>query len=77
MLRALTKDNYLRCLQLEVKEDQQDFVASNLQSIADSKVYPELIPQTIYHEDTMVGFLMSPATCLSSGFVATVLSATI
>jgi len=58
MLRALTKDNYLRCLQLEVKEDQQDFVASNLQSIADSKVYPELIPQTIYHEDTMVGFLM-------------------
>jgi len=26
---------------------------------------------------TMVGFLMSPATCRSSGFVATVLSATI
>ena len=33
-------------------------MASNVQSVADSKVYPELIPLTIYHEDEMVGFLM-------------------
>lgn len=58
ILKPLTKENYEQCLQLQVREDQQDLVASNLQSIADSKVYPELIPLTIYHKDEMVGFLM-------------------
>ena len=58
VLKPLTKENYQQCLQLQVREDQQDLVASNLQSVADSKVYPELIPLTIYHEDEMVGFLM-------------------
>src|SRR5438270_13788412 len=57
-LRALTKENYRQCLLLRVEEEQQEFVASNLQSIADAKVYAELIPLTIYHEDAMVGFLM-------------------
>jgi diamine N-acetyltransferase len=57
-LRALTKENYAACLDLKVEESQQNFVASDVQSIADARVYPELVPLTIYHEDTMVGFLM-------------------
>ncbi len=36
MLKPLTKENYQQYLQLQVREDQQDFVASNVQSIADS-----------------------------------------
>lgn len=57
-LRELTKDNYKECLTLEVHKEQSHMVAPNVRSIADSKVYPELIPLTIYDGEKMIGFIL-------------------
>ncbi len=57
-LRPITKDNFGSIINLEVSQDQVNFVASNLYSIAESKVYPECIPLAIYANGTPVGFLM-------------------
>ena len=57
-LRPVTKDNFGDVIDLEVSHDQVNFVASNLYSIAESKVYPECIPLVIYANKTPVGFIM-------------------
>ena len=57
-LRPVTQANFGSVINLEVSQDQVNFVASNLYSIAESKVYPECIPLVIYANDTPVGFLM-------------------
>ncbi|MCM3340102.1 GNAT family N-acetyltransferase [Paenibacillus sp. MER TA 81-3] len=54
----VTVDNWKNCIQLSPKEEQRNFVASNLYSIAQSKVEPNLKPCAIYAEDTMTGFVM-------------------
>lgn len=56
-LRAVTKANFQECIGLKVRDDQK-FVASNVYSLAEAKVGPEYIPLAIYHDETMVGFLM-------------------
>jgi len=56
-LRAITKDNFQECVRLRVRDDQK-FVATNAYSIAQSKIEPENMPLAIYHDETMVGFLM-------------------
>lgn len=57
-LRPVTKANFGSVINLEVSQDQLNFVASNLYSIAESKVFPECIPLVIYANETPVGFLM-------------------
>jgi diamine N-acetyltransferase len=57
-LRPVTQANFGSVINLEVSQDQLNFVASNLYSIAESKVYPECIPLVVYANDTVVGFLM-------------------
>jgi len=57
-MRDVTRENFLKCITLNVAEEQRRFVATNVVSIAQSKIMPELIPQVIYHDDEMVGFLM-------------------
>ena len=57
-LRELTKDNYTECISLEVHQEQFHMVAPNVRSIADSKVYPELIPLTVYDGEKMIGFIL-------------------
>ena len=57
-LRPLTPENWQACIQLRVREDQQNFVAANLYSLAEARIYPECVPLAIYAGDTMVGFLM-------------------
>ena len=56
-LREITSDNFRECVHLKVRDDQP-FVASNVYSIAQSKVEPEFIPMAIYADDRMVGFMM-------------------
>lgn len=58
MLRPITPENWRESIALKVREDQQGFVASNVHSLAEAKVYPECVPLAIYAGDTMVGFLM-------------------
>lgn len=57
-LRELTRDTWHQCIDLQVREDQQDFVASNLYSIAEAQFYPGMVYRAIYADDTMIGFLM-------------------
>ena len=62
-LRKITLDNVRECIRLEVAEEQKHFVAPNAVSLA--QAYAALvtedcvpIPFAIYHDDTMVGFMM-------------------
>lgn len=57
-LREITPANFKECINLTVAEDQKDFVASNVVSIAWTKVYPTAKPLAVYSDDEMVGFVM-------------------
>lgn len=58
LLREITKENFWDCIELSVNEEQNNFVASNAVSIAQSKVQPECIPLAVYDDDLMIGFVM-------------------
>ena len=55
-LREITAENWVQAVKLKVKNDQENFVASNAISIAQSKFHTFLKCYGIYNEDTMVGF---------------------
>ncbi|CAN5871186.1 GNAT family N-acetyltransferase [soil metagenome] len=57
-LREITPENFKECIDLKVGSDQTNFVASNLYSIAQSKIYPTHLPFAVYNDDEMVGFVM-------------------
>lgn len=57
-LKEITRDNYLECLKLKVRDDQRNFVASTAFSLAQSKFESQCIPVAIYNDGVMVGFLM-------------------
>ncbi|MCO4783526.1 MAG: GNAT family N-acetyltransferase [Candidatus Cloacimonetes bacterium] len=50
------KDNFDDIISLKVAPDQDDYIDSNLYSIAYSKVHPSLATYGIYANDTLVGF---------------------
>ena len=57
-LKDIDRENFKRCIKLEVNEDQKNFVATNVFSIAQSKVEPAFNVQAVYDGDEMVGFVM-------------------
>ena len=58
-LREITKGNLGDILNLQVKEEQEKFVASNAVSIAQAHFYPEIAWfRAIYADETPVGFVM-------------------
>lgn len=64
-LRPVTQDNWNTLIKLKVSEDQKNFVASNLYSIAeaqfgfDDERHWNLTPYGVYADDTPVGFAMT------------------
>lgn len=57
--REITPENFKECIELKVAVGQEKFVAPNLYSIAQSKIYPKTNPQAIYNEyKEMVGFVL-------------------
>jgi diamine N-acetyltransferase len=58
ILQDLTPQNWHNCIGLRPHPDQEAFVESNLYSIAQSKVEAFWVPQAIYANTTMVGFVM-------------------
>lgn len=56
-LREITRENFEAIIDLKVREDQ-DHVASNVYSIAQSKVFTGDLPYAIYNDETPVGFIM-------------------
>jgi diamine N-acetyltransferase len=58
-LKSVTADNWQTCIDLKVKDEQADFVPSNLYSIAEAQFYPQADPLAIYNgQDQMVGFVL-------------------
>jgi len=56
-LKEITKENFWDVISLKIGKDQ-NFVASNAVSIAQSKVDSSMIPLAIYNDHNLVGFLM-------------------
>lgn len=57
-LRDIDRENFVRCIRLEVSEEQKDFVATNVFSIAQTTVEPTYRAQAVYDGEEMVGFVM-------------------
>ena len=57
-LKEVNRSNFDEVIKLEVNESQRGFVASNIRSIAESKVYDNFCTKAIYNGDELVGFLM-------------------
>ena len=58
-LKPITAYNWHTCIGLKVREEQADFLPSNLYSIAEAQFYPQAVPLAIYNEqDRMVGFVL-------------------
>lgn len=57
-IRPLTLDTWDDCIELKVRDDQTEFIASNLYSVAEAQFYPGTVCRAIYADETMVGFLM-------------------
>jgi diamine N-acetyltransferase len=63
-IRPVTKENWEALIDLKVREDQKEFVASNLYSIAEAQFgedfegHWDFHPFGIYERDTPVGFFM-------------------
>lgn len=56
-LKTIQDDNFEAVIDLKVRDDQP-YVAPNVYSIAQAKIYPECTIRAIYVDDTPVGFLM-------------------
>jgi diamine N-acetyltransferase len=58
-LRPVDTTNYRECIELSVAPEQQSFVASNLQSLAEAYVWREAAePYAVYSNDELVGFAL-------------------
>jgi diamine N-acetyltransferase len=78
-LRPVTVANWNSLIKLKVREDQKNFVASNLYSIAeaqfgfDEEGHWRLFPFGLYMEDEPVGFAMMGLNYVHSGFQGLIL----
>ena len=57
-LEDITEDNWRAVISLELDAEQEDLVASNLYSIAESRFDPDARPRAVYAGKRIVGFLM-------------------
>ena len=57
-LKDVTADNWRAVIGLELDAEQEDLVASNLYSIAESQFDPDARPRAVYAGKRVVGFLM-------------------
>ncbi|QHJ13904.1 Spermine/spermidine acetyltransferase [Paraglaciecola mesophila] len=56
-LRDVTKDNWLDVIHLEITKEQENYVALNSESIAESSFYPHYVNRAIYRDNEVVGFI--------------------
>ena len=58
-LKPVTAENWKDCADLELAPGQEDFLPSNLYSIAEAQFYPQASSLAIYsHQDLLVGYAM-------------------
>src|SRR5919109_1085082 len=59
VLEPVTVDNWKACIALELAPDQQNFVSSNLYSIAEAQFSPDAKSRAIYDEENqLVGYAL-------------------
>ena len=56
--RKIDKSNYWDCMALTIDDSQEGFVADNKQSLVEAAYEEGLYTLGIYHEGTMVGFVL-------------------
>lgn len=57
-IKEVNEDNWYDCCELEVAEEQKQYMEPNAVSIAQTKFEPTLKSYAIYLDGTVVGFLM-------------------
>lgn len=57
-LRIIDKENMYDVIELEVADEQKDFVASNSFSLLQAKYEENIYPFAIYRDNELVGFIM-------------------
>jgi diamine N-acetyltransferase len=57
-LRPITRDNLWAVVDLKLHPGQEQFVADNIDSIANAYVEPTFVPLAVYAGDELVGFAM-------------------
>lgn len=57
-LRLIDKENMYDVIELEVEDEQKDFVASNSFSLLQANYEENLYPFAIYRDNELVGFIM-------------------
>ncbi|NPD89747.1 MAG: GNAT family N-acetyltransferase [Asgard group archaeon] len=55
-IKEITAENWVDAVKLKVKEDQENFIASNAVSLAQSKFHPFIECHGFYAGEEMVGF---------------------
>jgi len=58
ILKEIDRNNFNDVLELSVFDEQKEFVASTMYSLAQAKAQPECIPLAVYNGDNLVGFVM-------------------
>ncbi|MFE8699947.1 GNAT family N-acetyltransferase [Cytobacillus sp. FJAT-54145] len=58
-IRDLTTENFYKCINLRLSEEQEKQIVSNVYSIAESKVNPCYTPYIIYLGEEVIGFVMT------------------
>ncbi|MEJ8545577.1 GNAT family N-acetyltransferase [Brevibacillus borstelensis] len=58
ILKEVTSEDWEECIELQPREDQKQFIASNLYSLAQSKFLPNFETLAVYKDEIMVGFVM-------------------
>ena len=56
-LKDVTKINWIDCISLSLHPEQEEYLASNVASIAESKFEPNNQLRAIYKQDQIIGFL--------------------
>lgn len=57
-LKEIDRSNFFDVIKLSVTDEQREFVATNLFSLAQAKAFPECVCLAIYNDDTLTGFTM-------------------
>lgn len=57
-LRKINRDNFYDVIKLSVLEEQKNFIANNVFSLAQAKAQDECRPLAIYNDSDLVGFIM-------------------
>lgn len=55
---TIDKSNFEEVISLKLKDDQVEFLESNLYSLAEAYVDPSLKPRAIYNDGQLIGFML-------------------